>query len=1036
MTTAALGGQITAPDGAPIPAAILTVTHTPSGARWQTASRGTGRYSLEHLAVGGPYVLVARAIGFEPARSEAFFLLLGERHLVDLILIPTAVRLEAMVVRSKAIPRAGIGASGPALAISESTITRLPIRDRDVFQLALLSPVAVRTRDGGLSLAGQPDRLNGLQIDGATNNDLLGNSSLGLVGTPGQGLHVRTLSPEAVKELQIITAPFDVRFGNFAAGLINAVTRSGTNLFEGSIGGWYSGSSLIGRDASGERGTESDTGEFGLTLAGPIVRNRAAFFLDAGFQRQVLPQDVPLIGTDTALGRDSARVGIRRQSVTRLQEILSQRYGVDAGTAAPFPLTGTPLNLFAKITLQLGINSHFELSHNYSRNTPDILTFVPAFGCRGRGFFCLTSSSFRLPVTVQATRLGWTSIPGPGIENELRLARLYEHNRCVPATTYPGLLVIADLGLLSAGTANFCTGDFSTERILEATDNLTLTEGAHRVTIGAHGERIDLPRADGLQYFFHTNWIFASLDSLAAGLPWRYETTYRNPARADGPLSDVAVSQIGLYLQDQWSATSRLTLTAGLRVDVPFVDRHPTRNDALHSALGIDNSVTPSGNALWSPRLGWNFDLTGDGRAVLRGGVGVFAGRPPYKWFDQVYVHTGLEAVTLVCEAGSVPTFTLDPLRQPQTCGKAAVPLVPFINVFDPAFRFPRNLKMALGFDRQLPGGMFGAVDLLVSRGLNDFNLRDVNLLSAATDAHGEGGRVMYGTIDAASGMATPSRRREKFGPVLEVRNDRGDRALAFTLQLGKRFAGGTQLGVSYSHIESRDRFSASEDASDANFGTVPLDGSLEGRRLATSTWSVPHKIGATGLFHFVYGIRFALFYTGNSGTPYTYVVRGDANADGFGDAFDGRNFFNDAVYVPARPADITLANPAEYSRLDRFIAGERCLRESRGRIAGRNACRNPWINMLNIRLSKTFTARPSRSVELIADVFNVFALLGSSLGEVRETVGGAAVPLLELTGYDSTIGRGIYRLVPVERSAVANEVSRWRVQLGTRFNF
>lgn len=138
VTTAALGGRIATPDGALIPRAILIVTHTPSGARWQTVTRGTGRYSLKHLAVGGPYVLEARAIGFVPARSESLFLSLAQRQVVNLTLMPTAVRLEVIVVRSKSIPRAGIGANGPALGIPESTISRLPIRCRDVFQLALL----------------------------------------------------------------------------------------------------------------------------------------------------------------------------------------------------------------------------------------------------------------------------------------------------------------------------------------------------------------------------------------------------------------------------------------------------------------------------------------------------------------------------------------------------------------------------------------------------------------------------------------------------------------------------------------------------------------------------------------------------------------------------------------------------------------------------------------------------------------------------------------------------------------------------------
>jgi hypothetical protein len=302
--------------------------------------------------------------------------------------------------------------------------------------------------------------------------------------------------------------------------------------------------------------------------------------------------------------------------------------------------------------------------------------------------------------------------------------------------------------------------------------------------------------------------------------------------------------------------------------------------------------------------------------------------------------------------------------------------------------------------------------------------------------AGGEGNRVLYGVIDPLTGFAAPARRSSQFGQVLEMRNADGDRAVSLSVQLQKRFAGGVELSLAYAHTEARDRLSASQDALDADFGGVPLDGSLENRRLATALWSVPHKITAVAMVPLGRGIRAALFYVGSSGTPYSYVVRGDVNADGIGDRLEGRDLFNDVVYVPTGPGDISLDDPAEYAELARVIDGERCLRTAIGSLMRRNACRNSWITVTNARLSKVFALSASRSIEILADAFNLLALAGTRWGEVRETAGGNAVPLLELVGYDEPAGRGIYRVMPVERNALLSEASRWRVQLGARMSF
>ncbi|HEX3232660.1 MAG TPA: TonB-dependent receptor [Gemmatimonadales bacterium] len=1037
VTGAAIQGHVLAPDSVAIEDASILVTNTANGERWQTTSRGKGRYGLDQLSVGGPYVVEVHAVGFAPAQRAGIFLSLGQRLTADFALSRAAYQLPEVGVVAGLDPLINPGRTGPAQTISESIMTRLPVPGRDFGQLALLSPQVLCTRPsvlafgcGGLSIAGQPDRLNGLQIDGATNNDLLGSSLLGSIGTPGQAFGARTLSVEAIKELQVISAPFDVRFGNFAAGLVNAVTKSGGNHFEGSLTSYYSETGLVGKDPDGSRGAEFKSKEVGLTLGGPLVHDRVAFFVDAGIQRRIAPENAALIRPDSPDNVES--VGISYASAVRFQEILRDRYGVDAGDFGAFPFRIPAENLLGKVTLQLGVNSRLEVSHNYSHSDLRIVMD------RNFDFYPLTSRVFALPVTTHATRLTWTASFGGRYSNELIAARMRERFHCSPASAFPAIYVQAEARQLSAGSA--CQfPDAADQHILELTDNLTFASGSHRFTLGSHDELIRLSSQQFLDYFFNTGWTFSSLDSLEQGLPYSYTATLRGRARPSGPLSDPTVTQIGTYFQDQWNPTPRLTVTPGLRMDVPFLSRKPVRNvSLLSSPLRLDNVPTPSGHTLWSPRLGLSYDLTGNGSTYLRGGVGLFAGRPAYKWFAEVDAHTGLEAYSLECVGvSSVPPFTIDPTNQPTTCGSGVILASPLVNVFDPAFRFPRNLKLALGADHRLPWGVVGTIDFLYTRAIDQYDLIDLNLKPPAA-ASGEGNRAMYGTLDSL-GAARPDRVTDQFGPVMQVRNARANRAFSLTTQLQKRFPNGTELGVSYTYSRSRDLLSASEDNTDADVGDTPLDGTLDRRRIATAAWEVPHRITLLGTTNLPLGFRMSLFYEGLSGGPYTYTIEGDANADGFSD--------DDIVYVPAQPrpgGDVTLAARDEegnlipasaepYEKLAAFIDREPCLRNHRGTIMRRNSCRNAWVNNTSARFAKLFPTLHGHRMELSLDVLNLLHLLNSHWGVVR---GVEHTRLLRLIGYDPALGRGIYT-VQVPRLRVLDvDGSRWRMQLGVRYDF
>ena len=322
VTGSAIQGQVLGPDSAPVVEATILVTNGSNGERWRTSSMSGGRYLLEHLSVGGPYQLAVRALGFEPATRDGIFLSLGQRLRLDFVLHPGATLLEPLTVRVVDDPLINPGRTGPSQIIAESTLTRLPISGRNLLGVASLSPLVT----GSGSVAGLNDRLTTVQIDGAVGGDLLGG-----VITPGQALGLRTVAVEAVKEVQVLAAPFDVRFGTFAAGLVNAVTKSGSNRFAGSVVGYYTGPALQGKDETGSRGDDFVLDEASLTLGGPIARDRAAFFVEAGLQHGRRPINTPIIGPDSTGGADSLGIGFRRASVTRLQEVMRDTYGVEAG---------------------------------------------------------------------------------------------------------------------------------------------------------------------------------------------------------------------------------------------------------------------------------------------------------------------------------------------------------------------------------------------------------------------------------------------------------------------------------------------------------------------------------------------------------------------------------------------------------------------------------------------------------------------------------------------------------------------------------
>lgn len=1032
VTTAALYGVVRGPDSAGVAEAVVTVTNTSDGERWQATTRTDGRYVFEYLSVGGPYSVEAGAIGFRPAVTSEITLSLGERHRADLVLTPTVAQLPDLTVTAPPDPRLNAGRTGPAQTISGSVGSSLPVPHQDFSRLILLAPQAVLTRDSGISIVGQSDRLNGFQIDGATNSDLGGISGLSGFGTPGASTGVRTLSVEALRELQILIAPFDVRYGNFAGGLVNAVTRSGSNRWEGSLTTYFQGQGLTGKDSAGNRAQDFSTKELAVTAAGPIVRDRAAFFVNAGLQRFVGKRELA-IGTDTASGADSAGIGIRRATAVRFQDILKNTYHVDPGSIEKTPFSNPAGNLFAKLSLWPALNQRIELSHNYARGT----SHDPGFSAANEPSYSLSSLASERPSTVNATRVMWTMSGLDRVSNELTVARLGAREDCFPAVPYPELAVTVspdpDPRALGAGAVNSCAGRFADQTVWELTDNASWSMGTHHLTLGTHDEVIHLDGSRRAR-IPAGRWFFDSLDSLDLGLATRYIRDIPGPSRPNGSVDAFGVRQVGVYLQDQWTSSSGLTLTAGLRLDVPFLPTAPGQDPVLLSTLGVNTAVTPSGNLLWSPRFGFNYDIGGRGKAFFRGGAGLFSGRPIYLYFSNIFETNGINLLRIDCRGeGDVPGFAIEPALQPTSC-LSSPPTILEVNSFNPTFRFPRNLRLSLGTDVALPGGMVGTVDLLYIRGVNQFDVTDVNLAPPTATSAGEGGRLLYGSIDPNDGTATPNRRNAAYGLVAEMQNSSGDRTFSGSAQVQRQFGGGSEVSLAYTYTDAQDRMSANCFTVNCNLDFTPLAGTLNDRRLSASNFEARHKITLGAVANLPRRFQLGLFYNGYSGQRYTYVVAGDANADGLGQ-FGG----NDAVYLPRNAADITLEDAAQWAGLDSLIRSQPCLRSQRGRIMRRNSCRGGWATMLNARGSKLFGLGGGKSLELTADLFNALNFFDHDWGVQRtvalEQAQGQPAILL-LTGYDQANQRGVYDFLPPDRHVRDDEATRWRIQLGARYAF
>ncbi|MGK2960608.1 MAG: TonB-dependent receptor [Gemmatimonadaceae bacterium] len=1016
LSGAAVDVTVVTAEGAPVPGATITMIARSTGAIRAGAADRAGTLSFDNVAVGS-YRVTARVMGRRPSGIDSIGVHLGERLRIRLVMdAATPQDLGTVTVTTSSLRDGGAG--GSATHVSRAALRGIPLLNRDFLGLLGVSSQAVGP--GSLWVSGQHSRFNGIQIDGATANDIFGVNI-----AAGSGSGGRAIPLEALDEISILVAPFDVRQGGFSGGLINAVTRSGSNVFRGSAYSSYSRSELVGVDTAGSSVPAFDQIQYGMSAAGPIFRDRLHYFAVAETQSR----STRFSGFPT----DEPQTGVSEATAVRAAQAFRERYGFDPGGPEPPRLNQPNANLFLKLSWQPAPNHTLEITQSLSRARNDVLNRELRNQTNVEGWQLSNSGALQRSDVI-AARVRSLSTFGR-FTNEALVSVSANVIRSDSRNRVPLFLVGADIPgvFLAGGSTKASQGTRTKQRVVEFTDNLTWYAGTHRITAGT--QNIFLGVRDNFFLGSWGVWTFGSVESLERGEPSRYEVAL--PGANGGPVADYSSALLSLYAQDYWQAHPRLSLTAGLRLDVPALDA-PRSNQTLedNASLGsIRTSDFPSNNAILAPRIGFAWNVGRELRTMVRGGAGVFAGRPPFVWLTGAYTATGQEQSLLVCgPADGVPAPTTDIGNLPSRClNTAARQGLPTVNYFDPGYRFQQAVKYVAGVDHDFGHSFIGSLDVIHTRSRDNTFVRDVNVVERGRNAEG---RMMYGTFDSRGAARTTRVDSTGFAGIYEYSNVSGDRSTSVAVSGQRRWKSGGIVQAGYNWSRTLDVMSMTGLISSVILRSNPVDGTHSRRALRRSARDVPHNFSAMAVVPAGKGTTVSAFVRARSGTPYAFTVSGDANADGVQR--------NDLAYIPLDPADISLVDPAKWPALDNFIESRPCLDGQRGRIVTRNSCRNPAVFAFDGRIATKLWTRRERGLEISADLFNIPNMISSRWGLVRETSSREDVPLLLVSGWDAAKNRpryvvpesptGALGFPPIDQVVV--DASRWRIQLGARYDF
>ena len=1028
VTTSSMNGFVKNNTGGILTWSTVKLIHTPTGTTYQTSTGKDGRYYLVNLIPGGPYTLDISNVGFSNYTESNINLPLGENISVDATLSTSATVLSDVVINTAGTAKKKTGAS---TNISKAQIASLPSLNRSLQDYTRITPQA-----NGNSFGGMNNRFNNITIDGAVNNDVFGLSGS---GTPGGQASTTPISIDAIQEIQVVLAPYDVSYGNFTGAGINAITRSGTNKIEGSVYYFGRNQSLTGKDpVSGAKTNPFSDKQYGFRLGGPIIKNKLFFFINGEMARRTAP---------TLFNAGDSSSVLTKAEAQQLSDTLLSRYNYDAGTYDAFNSKTQSDKAFARLDWNIDNNHRLTIRHNYIKAYDDNIS-------RSTTLFRFGNNTYRPNNKQHITVAELRSRFGPKYSNDLIIGRHQIRDfRTKYGSLFPSVEISKGAATIQLGTERSSVANQLDQDIFEVTDNFKIFSGKHTFTIGTHNEFFKFRNLFINNY--NGRWRFASLSDFYGDFPRQFDVTYSaNKATDAMPSARFNASQLGLYVQDEIQCSPKFRITLGVRADMPIVNSTPASNHIVDSTFAgkYNTSNIPNKQILWAPRVGFNYDVEGNKSIVLRGGVGLFTGRVPFVWISNQFSNNGLLLKT-ISQVDNTPTAApydvnsgngFNPnVNDQSTLGNGGSSFE--VNLIDKKFKLPQVFRANIGIDKKLPGNVNLTVEGIFSKTINNVLYQDVNMKPSvgfvdSTYNHGYDSRIAF----ASSGGG------RRINPLITNALYISNTSKGYSLNLGftlNKTMKWLFAQVGYNYNVSKDVNSGASSTALSNWEFVQVAGDPNDPQLANSNYQLRHRITSIISANFSYAksckTSVSLFYNGNSGQVFTYLVNGDLNSDG--------RFGNDLLYVPASPDEIKFVDrlnsagnavvataAQQMTAFMSFIDNDKYLSSRKGKYTSRNGSGTPWEHVIDMRIAQDFTLNVKgnkHNLELTLDIFNLTNLINKEWGRQYFVTNQAYNVLTTINRTSGAFAGKGYNFTPGNPWTSAFG-SRWQGQFGIRYSF
>ena len=1067
VTTSTLSGSITSTDGKPLSGATIKITYANAGINKSTVSLSNGSYLVPNLKVGGPYTIVVTYTGYLSKTEENIILELGQNTAIDFKLQAGDGNLETVIVASKSKLFDG-QRTGASTNISSRQLRQMPTISRSADDFTRLTPSASSTVNG-TSFAGRNGQYNNYSLDGAVFNNPFGLDA----PTPGGQTSSQPVSLDAIDQIQVNIAPYDVTQAGFTGAGVNTVTKSGSNTLAGTVYGFYRNEGLTGKKINGSKVAvpKLDQYQVGFALGGAIKKDKLFYFVNFETEQR---QDAPtaFVGQTAANADKNNASRVLEQDLIDVRNILKNKFGYETGEYQGFNYKQKSSKWLAKLDWNINENNSLSFTYNGLDASKEKPAHPVAITRRGPDFTTLQfrNSGSRINNKLHSFGTELKSNFSSKYANKLRLVYTqFRDNRDPLSTPFPVInLRKNNATYIVAGHEPFSINNILNQDAFQATNNFNIILPKHTLTIGASYESFKFANSFNLQgygngVFTNFNDISDFLTNAPLDLPFLLKPdfsglepisaaqSYAKNRAASGQWTFyyLTVAQISAYIQDEWKATKNFKLTYGVRVDAPsysnasfknpefnldgtfkgtYKEGSPTvaNNDPqvlfdgdgnrVTNGVGkdLDNTRFPTKKPLLSPRLGFNWDINGNKTAVLRGGTGLFTGRFPFVWLGNQQANPGTG----------------------------------FYNVTDRNFQWPQIWRTNLGVDYKLKTGTILSADVAYSKDRRAMMVRNYNLgtpTGVLNSGTGDNRKIYKPTDKGTDGP---------FANNTYVFTNAKNTGYQFnvSLQAVQTFKNGWYMQGSYNYLIAKDASSISAEISSDAFDRNPILNNANEAKNSTSLYGNKHRFVLAGIKKFEYGAEkkyattVSFFANWVSGDRFAYVYAGDINNDGTGT--------NDLFYVPTdREVDVmqfsnytdvfgvVQAPAVQRATFKNYLATDKYLSQRRGQYTEKYAGSTPWYSQMDVRILQDFifkNGKKKNTVQFSIDIQNVGNLLNSNWGVRKLATNSGFYQPLAVSGFSGT-GQPIFNFDPSTKStftASPDLISRWQMQFGLRYIF